>query len=121
MCLVDVLGLMVEPEFQSFPCKLEFVSMVIRHGRGVRDAGGGHYCIPLMQLQHLLSDSDSTSQPPEFGVFILVSTVILDNLYNYSVYPFDSTKNALVREVSRIVALKKDPVLVTFIHVVLQS
>jgi hypothetical protein len=51
-----------------------------------------HYCIPLMQLQHLLSDSDFTSQPPEFGVFIFVSTVILDNLYNYSVYPFDSTK-----------------------------
>jgi len=93
MCLVDVLRFTVEPEFQSFSCKLEFVSMVIRHGHGVRDAGGGeHYCIPLMQLQHLLSDSDSTSQPPEFGVFILVSTVILDNLYNYSVYPFDSTK-----------------------------
>jgi hypothetical protein len=41
MCLVDVLGFMVEPEFQSFPCKLEFVSMVIRHGHGVRDARGG--------------------------------------------------------------------------------
>jgi len=37
MCLVDVLGFMVEP---SFPCKLEFVSMVIRHGHGVRDARG---------------------------------------------------------------------------------
>lgn len=41
MCFVDVLGFMVEPEFQSFPCKLEFVSMVIRHGHGVRDARGG--------------------------------------------------------------------------------
>jgi hypothetical protein len=41
MCLVDVLRFTVEPEFQSFSCKLEFVSMVIRHGHGVRDAGGG--------------------------------------------------------------------------------
>jgi hypothetical protein len=41
MCLVDVLGFMVEPEFQSFACKLEFVSMLIRHGHGVRDARGG--------------------------------------------------------------------------------